>query len=103
MAVDEPAEPTGIDSQFSTPTNLTDQQMEDARTFVHQGQRDRVYQEGCAKADDCKFEEGFPIEMMIGKAYGMIGLFTGDGMSPNLNMEPTKAQTEEKSMRTIIL
>jgi hypothetical protein len=92
MAVDQPAEPTGIDSQFSTPTNLTDQQMEDARTFVHQGQRDRVYQEGCAKADGCKFEEGFPIEMMIGKAYGLIGIFTGDGMSPNLNMKPTAAQ-----------
>ncbi len=94
MAVDQPPEPTGVDSQFSTPTNLTDQQMEDARTFVHQGQRDRVYQEGCEKADDCKLEEGFPVEMMIGKAYGMIGLFTGDGMSPNLNIKPTQAQID---------
>jgi hypothetical protein len=102
IAVDQPAEPIGVDSQFSTPTNLTDKQMENARTFVHQGQRDRVYQEGCKDADDCKFEEGFPVEMMIGKAYGMIGLFSGDGMSPNLNMKATTAQLETAKSKPLV-
>jgi len=83
LAADGPAESNSIDGQFSTPTNLTDQQMENARTFVHQGQRDRAYDEGCKKIDDCKFDEGFPVEKLISTAYSTIGMVTAatSGMS----------------------
>lgn len=99
LAVDKPEDPTGIDSQFSNPTNLTDQQMEDARNFVHQGQRNRVYDEGCKNADGCKFEEGFPIESLIGKAYSIIGLMGGTS-GPQLKMEATAAQKSEAAAKT---
>jgi hypothetical protein len=95
LAADGPAESNSIDGQFSTPTNLTDQQMENARTFVHQGQRDRVYDEGCKKIDDCKYDEGFPLEQFISIAYTTIGMFGGGTSGPSLNKPPTQAQIAE--------
>lgn len=86
---------TSLDSNFSTPTNFTDQQMDDAQNFVHQGIKDQRIQEGCAKVNDCTMEEnGLPLEQMIGKAYAMIGIFTGDGMVPKLVKKPETPSTE---------
>ena len=84
---------SSLDSTFSNPTNLSDKQMDEAQNFTHQGIKDRKIKEGCAKVDDCNPEEdGMPLEMMIGKAYAMIGLFTGDGGMPTLT-KPTKDAT----------
>jgi hypothetical protein len=66
-----------VDSQFATPTNLTDDQMTKARDFVHRGIRDRVYNEKCAAVNDCKDDDGLPLEEMIGKAYAMVGMMAG--------------------------
>lgn len=83
---------TSIDGQFANPTNMTDQQMENAKNFVHQGRKDQIIKEGCAKVNDCQEDDGkFPIEMMIGKAYAMLGMFTGDGMVPKLTMKDKPA------------
>lgn len=68
-----------IDATFSNPTNLSDKQMDDAKNFTHQGIRERAMKEGCKKIDDCKDDEGFPLEMLIGKAYAMIGMMSGGG------------------------
>ena len=69
-----------IDQSFETPTNMTDKQMDDAKNFEHSGIKERTIKEGCAKINDCKDEEdGFPLEMLIGKAYAMFGLISGGG------------------------
>lgn len=79
-----------IDSSFAKPTNMTDKQMEDAKNFNHTGIKDRAYKEGCAKINDCKDDEGFPLEMIIGKAYALIfgGMLGGMG-GPTLTKKPT--------------
>lgn len=79
--------PNSMDSQFSNPTNLTDKQMDEAKNFVHQGQKDRVIKEKCAQANGCKDEEGFPLEMLIGKAYTVIGMFSGGGLMPEMTVK----------------
>lgn len=74
-----------IDGTFSNPTNLSDKQMDDAKNFTHQGIRDRTMKEGCKTINDCKDDEGLPLEMLIGKAYAMIGMMSGGGgMIPTL-------------------
>jgi hypothetical protein len=81
---------TSIDGQFATPTSMTDKQMDNAKNFTHQGVKDRVIKEGCAKVNDCQEDDGgFPLEQVIGKAYSMIGMFTGDGMVPKLSLAKT--------------
>ncbi|MCM2350820.1 MAG: hypothetical protein NDI69_12425 [Bacteriovoracaceae bacterium] len=79
-----------LDASFETPTNMTDKQMDAAKNFEHGGIKDRVIKEGCAKVDDCKSEEeGFPLEMMIGKAYALMGMMTGGGgMIPKFTKKP---------------
>lgn len=82
-----------IDTSFANPTSMTDKQMEAAKTFQHTGVKDRAYKEGCAKLNDCKEEdEGFPLEMIIGKAYALIfgGLIGGMG-GPTLALKPDAA------------
>lgn len=66
-----------LDSAFANPTNLTDKQMDDAQNFTHQGIKDRAIKEGCEKVDDCKAPDEAGLEMMIGKAYAMIGMIGG--------------------------
>lgn len=73
-----------IDGTFSNPTNLTDKEMDNAKNFTHQGIRDRTMKEGCKSINDCKDEEGFPLEMLIGKAYAMMGMMSGGGGMPKL-------------------
>jgi hypothetical protein len=88
--------PDSLDGQFSNPTNLTDTQMDQAKNFTHQGIKERVVKEKCAAVNDCRDDEGFPIEMMIGKAYSLIGMFTGDGLKPTLKMKtPEAAKTPD--------
>lgn len=80
-----------IEGTFSNPTTLTDKQMDGAQNFTHQGIRDREYLENCKKIDDCKDEEGFPLEMMIGKAYAILGVVAGGGGLPTLTKPAAKA------------
>lgn len=89
-----------LDQSFENPTELTDQQMSDAKNFEHTGIKDRIIKEGCAGINDCKEEdEGFPIEMVIGKAYALMGMMSGDGgMIPGLKKKPeTPAAGAEKA------
>ena len=81
-----------LDNQFSTPTNITDQKMNDAKDFVHKGIKDRVIEEKCSKINNCKEKEGFPLEMLIGKAYAVLGMISGSGGLPELNKPATKEQ-----------
>ncbi len=93
QSVDQQTQPNdSIEGSFSNPTNLTDKQMNDAKNFTHQGIRDRTMEEGCKSINDCKDEEGFPLEMMIGKAYGMIGMFMG-GSGLTLTKPDKKPET----------
>ncbi|MFP5385091.1 MAG: hypothetical protein ACLGHN_03380 [Bacteriovoracia bacterium] len=84
-----------LDATFSNPADLTDQQYHDAKNFTHEGIKERRIKEGCAKANDCKDEEGLPLEMMIGKAYAMIGMFTssGGGLAPTMTSKAVNAET----------
>ena len=79
-----------IDGTFSNPTNLSDKQMDDAKNFTHQGIRERTMKEGCKTINDCKDDEGFPLEMLIGKAYAMIGMMSGGGGLPSLKGKITQ-------------
>lgn len=80
--------PNSLDSQFATPTNLTDKQMNEAKDFIHEGQKDRIIKEKCAAANDCQDKgEGFPLETLIGKAYTVLGMFSGSGMMPEITMK----------------
>jgi hypothetical protein len=91
-----------IDSQFATPTNMTDAQLTKAKEFTHQGVKDRVYNEGCAKADGCKADEsGFPIEQLIGKAYALLGVMTGSGMLPQLTAKAKVPSAGEGAKDTV--
>jgi hypothetical protein len=91
MAID-----SSIDGQFATPTNLTDKEMENAKNFIHQGVKDRKIQEGCKGLNNCLDDEsGFPLEQIIGKAYVMMGMFTGDGIVPKLTKRPVTSSDEK--------
>lgn len=83
-----------IDGTFSNPTNLSDKQMDDAKNFTHQGVRERAMKEGCKTINDCKDDEGFPLEMLIGKAYSMIGMMSGGGGMPSLKGKVTPEATQ---------
>lgn len=90
-----------VDAQFSNPTNFTDEQMNRAKDFVHQGIKDRVIQEKCKAANGCKDEgEGFPLEKIIGAAYtamGMMSMMGGDFMS--LKRPPTDEQIQAAKVK----
>jgi hypothetical protein len=89
--------PGSVDSQFSNPTNLSDAKMDKAKNFVHQGQKDRMYKEKCAQTGACKEQdEGFPVEMLIGKAYAVMGMFLGK----ELTKKPEAATTKGTSQGT---
>lgn len=81
-----------LDGQFSTPTDLTDQQVKDSQEFVHQGVKDKVQKKACDKANGaCDGpKDGFQLEEMISKAYAMIGMISGGGFIPKLEGKPTK-------------
>ncbi len=66
-----------VDSQFETPANLSDEKMEKAKGFVHRGVKDRVYKEKCAAVNDCKDDDGLPLEDMIRSAYALVGGLAG--------------------------
>lgn len=86
---------SSLDTQFANPSNLTDKQMDEAKNFIHEGQKERIIKEKCAAANNCQdTESGFPIESLIGKAYTVLGMFSGGGMMPELKMKPkTKGAT----------
>lgn len=87
-------ETESIDTSFSNPTSMTDEQMTKAKEFNHTGIKDRTYKEGCAKLDDCKADDdGLPLETIIGKAYALIfgGLIGGMG-GPTLAVKPEAAK-----------
>lgn len=74
-----------IDTQFQNPTKLTDQQMDDAKAFVHEGVKERTIKEGCAKVNNCKEDDsGVLLEQLIGKAYALFGVISGGGIVPQL-------------------
>lgn len=83
-----------LDQSFENPSEFTDKQMSDAKTFEHSGIKDRVIKEGCAGLNDCKEDdEGFPIEMVIGKAYALLGMMSGGGgLMPTLTKKPEVAK-----------
>ncbi|HZK60553.1 MAG TPA: hypothetical protein VFC41_00665, partial [Anaerovoracaceae bacterium] len=91
-------EADSLDNAFSNPTDLTDQERDRANNFVHQGVKDRAYTEGCKTINDCKsVDDGFPLEMMIGKAYALIGgmLSAGSGgLMPTLDKKSTPEQIQ---------
>lgn len=89
-----------LDSQFSNPTNLTDKQMDQAKDFIHKGIKDRVIKEKCKAINDCKDKEEFPLEDMIAKLYGVLGMFTGGSGGPSLNKPSTKAQIDAANKAT---
>ncbi|WPU65951.1 hypothetical protein [Peredibacter starrii] len=92
-------ESESIDTSFSNPTSMTDEQMTKAKEFNHTGIKDRAYKEGCAKLDDCKADEdGLPLETIIGKAYALIfgGLVGGMG-GPTLAMKKDGAAATAKT------
>jgi hypothetical protein len=93
-------DPNNLDAQFSNPTDLTDKQMDQAKDFVHKGIKDRVIQDKCKEISDCKDKEGFPLEDMIAKLYGVLGLFTGGTGGPSLNKPSTKAQIDKANAAT---
>lgn len=68
-----------LDDQFSEPTGLTDQQVQDSKDFVHQGVKDRTMKEGCDKSKGaCEGpKDGFQLEEMISAAYAAAGLIPG--------------------------
>jgi len=64
-----------LDTQFNSEATLTDQQINDSKTFVHQAKKDEYLKKECqAKSqDNCKEPaEGFEIEQIIGKAYALV-------------------------------
>jgi hypothetical protein len=89
-----------IDSQFANPTTLTDKQMSDAKTFTHQGVKDRVVQEGCAKLNNCTSDDsGVKLEQLIGKAYALMGVVTGSGMIPQLTAKAAPATPNAQNVQ----
>lgn len=91
-----------LDDTFSTPTHLSDKKMNEAKDFVHQGKRDQTYRDECQPKERCQDQgEGFPLESMIGKAYAMIGMISGGGITPTLNKKPTEAQITAAQEATI--
>jgi hypothetical protein len=83
--------PNSLDSKFSNPSNLNDKQMDQAKDFVHKGIKDRLYKQKCKEIDDCKDKEGFPLEEMIAKAYGVLGMISGGLTKPSTQAQIDKA------------
>lgn len=96
-----------LDSTFSETTQLTDQQADEAQTFVHQGLRDKALKEGCKDKllKDC--DPNYPnqmgvllggIENQIGMFYAMIfglgGSMFGGGGSSGTTATPPAAPVE---------
>lgn len=80
-----------LDSAFANPTSMTDQQMDNAKEFTHQGIKDRTIKEGCAQKglNNCSdSESSFPVEEAISKVYALIfgGLMGGTG-GPTIAMK----------------
>ena len=80
-----------LDASFSNPTNMTDEQMKNAKEFVHTGIKNREYNEACKDLNNCSAEdEGMPLESIIGKMYALIfGGLLGGGPSLKVKPKPT--------------
>lgn len=78
-----------FNAAFEKPADLTDQQASTAKNFVHQGIKDQKFKEGCARLNNCLEDTGFPLEEVIGKAYGMLGMLGG---GTTIKMKPTEQQ-----------
>jgi hypothetical protein len=91
-----------IDSTFSNDPSLTDEQQRQANSFIHEGQKEKRYQEGCAKLNNCQVEEDkFPLEMLIGKAYALMGMMTSSGgFLPTLTKKPAANATSVEKPET---
>lgn len=82
-----------LNDAFSNQPDLTDKEMDEAKNFIHQGQKDRVIEEGCKDkhAQGCKMpEDGMDLEKIIGVAYTTLGMMSGGLNGPTLNKKPTK-------------
>lgn len=97
------AQSPSLDEGFSKPIDLTDTQAKESKEFIHQGKKDRAYQEGCEKLKKCdnSDETGFMaiVEQNIGKAYAMLfgglSMLNGSG-GPKFGVKekaPTSAST----------
>lgn len=90
-----------VDATFSQATSYTDEQMNEAQNFIHQGKKNEAYEKGCATIDNCetsavsndgvllKGELGSMLEQHLGKLYaalfGGAGLLMGGGGGPTVN------------------
>jgi hypothetical protein len=82
-----------LDSAFSNQIDLSDQEMDNAQKFDHQGIKARTIEEGCKdkKALGCKpVDDGFPLEKLIGVAYTTLGMISGGSSGPTLNKKKVK-------------
>lgn len=95
------AQGDSLDAAFANPTDLTDQEVKNSQEFVHQGVKDRAYQEGCAKLNNCQEpDDGLPLETIIGKAYALIFGGMIDGGKPTLNKRTPKAEAPKADVGT---
>lgn len=105
-----------VNSLFTTPSNMTDQEAEDSKNFVHQGRKDRLLQTGCQEKglDKCDVGDvdskgvlfdsaiGAQVEQNIGRLYGILfgatGFLTGSG-GPKVTVveKAEKGQTQLKA------
>lgn len=58
-----------LNSHFSEAGNLTDQQVQQSREFVHEGIKDKIVTEGCQSLDNCQVEDDSQLERVIGQVY----------------------------------
>ncbi len=78
-----------FNAAFERPSDLTDQQASTAKNFIHQGIKDQKYKAGCARLNNCLEDSSFPVETLIAKAYGMLGLL---GIGGKIELKPTDDQ-----------
>lgn len=96
--------PDSLDSAFSETTQLTDEQADEAATFVHQGLKDKAIEKGCDNKTlkGCDGSSARPgIEDQIGKLYtvlfGVLPMLKGSGgnNSGSSNSQPTDGGSQE--------
>ncbi|MGE3608664.1 MAG: hypothetical protein AB7I27_03670 [Bacteriovoracaceae bacterium] len=100
-----------VDGTFSSSTSYTDQEMNDAKTFVHQGKKDEAYKQGCQGLKNCnpsaadndgvlfKGSVGSLLEQNLGKLYGLLfggASFLQGGGAPKISAvaKAEKGQTQ---------
>jgi hypothetical protein len=88
---------SSVDTVFQKPGGLTDQEANEAKTFVHEGRKEAVYEKSCAENDNvCNGKSAQAgIEDQIGKLYvlvfGGMGIMGGGGPSVKIAQKPDAA------------